>query len=261
MRALPLILLAGVLAAVELVPTPALAAPPLDAGHAELAGVLAAVVRRDGVDYARLRAVRPALDRYRVQLAAATAPTARSEVLALWMNAYNALTLALVDRLLPADPAAWPVWSIRNGGSGARSVWQQHAFAVAGSTLTLDQIEHARLRPLGDPRIHLGINCASRSCPPLAVAPFTAAAVDAQLDHLAAAFAADPAQVRIAADAVEINPILVWFASDFAAAGGARGFLLRHLPATAAVARALAPGTPLRPFDYDWRLNLAGGAP
>ena len=39
-------------------------------------------------------------------------------------------------------------------------------FSVRGKTYTLDEMEHAVLRPLGDPRIHMAINCASRSCPP-----------------------------------------------------------------------------------------------
>lgn len=252
-----ILLLAACLAAVEAVPTPTIAAPPLDAGHAGFAPVLALAVQPDGVDYAALRADRAGLDRYRVQLARAAMPSDRAETLALFINAYNACTLALVIDRLPADRTAWPRWSIKDAGGALTSVWKAYSYEVAGRRYTLDEMEHAVLRPLGEPRIHVAINCASRSCPPLAAEPFRAATLDAQLEAVTRAFVASPYHLRLEAGELHTNPILQWFAADFATGGGVRAFLAARAPA-GPLAAALAGTTPIRYFTYDWSLNLAG---
>jgi len=242
--------------AVDEVPTPTVVVPPLDAEHREFAAVLHVAVKPDGVDYAALRADHAALDRYRAQLAAVAQPTDRSGKLALFINAYNAQTLALVISKLPADPATWPSWSIKDAGSTFTSVWKAYSFVVAGRRYTLDELEHTVLRPLGEPRIHVAINCASKSCPPLAAQPYLVATLDAQLEATARAFAADPYHVRLEQGVLRINPILDWFGEDFTAGGGIRAFLRARVPA-GPVADYLAGGKPLKFFDYDWKLNLA----
>jgi len=246
--------------AVDEVPTPTVVVPPLDAEHREFAAVLHVAVKPDGVDYAALRADHAALDRYRAQLAAVAQPTDRSGKLALFINAYNAQTLALVISKLPADPATWPSWSIKDAGSTFTSVWKAYSFVVAGRRYTLDELEHKVLRPLGEPRIHVAINCASKSCPPLAAQPYLVATLDAQLEATARAFAADPYHVRLEQGVLRINPILDWFAEDFTAGGGIRAFLRARVPA-GPVADYLAGGKPLKFFDYDWKLNLAAVKP
>lgn len=256
MRALLPLLLAAGLAAVQAVPTPGLSVPPLDPEHRELAAALAIAVKPDGVDYAALRADRAALDRYRAQIARAPEPAGRAERLALFINAYNACTLALVLDRLPADPAAWARWSITEAGVPPASAWQAWSYEVAGARHTLDAMEHAVLRPLGDPRIHMAVNCASRSCPPLAAEPYRAATIEAQLEAAARAFAASPAHLRLADGALQANPILLWFAGDFTAGGGVAAFLAARVP-PGPVADHLAAGRPLAFLAYDWSLNLA----
>ena len=83
---------------------------------------------------------------------------------AYWVNAYNAVTVQTVL-------AHWPVASIREIGGGilSRGPWKDKRFPVAGTTLSLDDIEHGILRPIWqDPRIHYAVNCASVGCPDLA---------------------------------------------------------------------------------------------
>jgi hypothetical protein len=242
--------------AVEEVPTPAVTVPPLDAEHREFAAVLRMAVKPGGVDYAALRADHAALDRYRAQLAAAAPPADRPGTLALFIDAYNAETLALAIAKLPADPAAWPAWSIKDAGGMFTSVWKGYSFVVAGRRCTLDELERAVLRPLGEPRIHFAINCASRSCPPLAAQPYLAATLEAQLEASARAFAASPYQMRLERGVLRTNPILDWFGDDFTAVGGVRAFLRARVPA-GPVADYLAGGQALEFFTYDWRLNLA----
>jgi hypothetical protein len=260
LRTIIVLVCASFACAVEAVATPSVTAPPLDAAQSQFAEVLHMAVRPDGVDYAAIRATPAALDRYRVQLAVAKPPTDRSERLALFINAYNAQTLALVVSKLPADRAAWTTWSITDAGSSFSSVWKTYSFVIAGRRYTLDELEHSVLRPMGEPRIHVAINCASRSCPPLAGEPYRAATIDAQLEAAARAFAASTYHLRLESGVLRINPILDWFGEDFQASGGVRAFLRARVPA-GPVADYLAGDGALKTFDYDWRLNLAGATP
>ncbi len=253
-----LLLLQPSMMGVESIPTPTLTVPPLDASHAILAQVLGAVVKADGVDYAAVQRLQPELDRYRAQLAQAPAPKGRAEILALYINAYNALTLSLVASKLPVDQQQWPAWSITLIGPPMGSAWKGFDFEVAGQRHTLDAIEHAILRPLKEPRIHVAINCASRSCPALAAEPFIAARLEAQLTAVGARFARDPYHVRINAGQLRLNPIFEWFGDDFAAVGGPRATLLAWAPDSPAT---LSTTPDLHFFAYDWRLNLTGVAP
>lgn len=174
------------------------------------------------------------LDEYVAGLGTARAPTDRAEKLAFWMNAYNALTVDMV-----AD--AWPLESIRDLDGG--EPWTKRQFTVAGRTVTLDEIEHRILRPLGDPRIHAGVNCASRGCPPLHRSAFTADNVDMELDRASARWAGTTG-FRLDRDRkkVLLNKIFDWYGEDFEAgvaedlprvAGkqeAALLFLLPHVP-------------------------------
>lgn len=237
--------------------------PMLDPGHARLTTVLARVVKPDGVDYAALRREPRELDLYLEQLALATVPEAREARMALFINAYNAWTLALVARNLPEDRAAWPRWSIKQLGSFTKNPWKRWRFEFGDATYTLDQVEHEILRPMGDPRIHMAINCASRSCPPLRTEAYVAARLDAQLEAAARDFCASPYHVRVQEDtrsrdqpSLLVNPILDWFADDFTAGGGVRAFLAARAEGEAK--RWLVdPGITISFFDYDWTLNLA----
>jgi hypothetical protein len=238
------------------VPTPDVEVAALDAGHTLLGRTLRAVVRPTGVDYAALRKDHADLDRYRAQLAKTSIPAGEAAKKVLLINAYNAWTLALVDRLLPDDERKWPEWSIKSGGTTLTSVWKRYTFELGGKWHTLDQVEHEMLRPMGDPRIHFAINCASRSCPPLTTTPYVAEKLDAQLDAVATAFVADPAQVRLEEGKLLVNPLLDWFEKDFEKAGGVREFLRARAP-EGPVKKHLAGGGKIGFLDYDWRLNLA----
>ncbi len=238
------------------IPTPDLSVPALDADHAMLGKALAAVVKPTGVDYAALRRDHADLDRYRAQLAKAAVPSDEEARKAHLINAYNAWTLAWVERNLPADERKWPEWTIKSGGTVFTSVWKRYTFALGGERYTLDQVEHEMLRPMGDPRIHFAINCASRSCPPLVLEPYVAARLSAQLDAAALAFVRDTNHVRLEDGKLLVNPILNWFAADFEKAGGVRAFLRARAP-EGPIAKHLAGDRKIGFFAYDWRLNLA----
>jgi hypothetical protein len=61
-------------------------------------------------------------------------------------------------------------------------VWKQRAGTLAGSSVTLDFLEHGVLRAeWAEPRVHACLVCASLSCPNLRSEAFDARRLDAQL--------------------------------------------------------------------------------
>ena len=114
-----------------------------------------------GVDY---QAIGPTgLDPYLAQLAGADLSSAsKAEKMAFWINAYNALTVDLISE-------NQEISSIRDLDRG--KVWDARKFTVAGQQLSLNDIEHGTLRPMGDARVHAALNCASKGCPPLPLKP------------------------------------------------------------------------------------------
>lgn len=176
----------------------------------------------------------------------------REEKLAFWINAYNVLAMDVVA-------SHWPVSSIKDAGSLLFPVWTETAGQIHGKRYTLDQIENQELRPLGDPRIHAAIVCASASCPTLSREPFTAARIDAELDAAFARFVAnrdkgfaierDPAKIRL-------SSVFKWFAEDFEKQGGVLAMISRYLDADDRAWLEAHGSTAKREYmPYDWRVN------
>lgn len=176
----------------------------------------------------------------------------REQQIAFWANAYNILAIDLVA-------AHYPVESIREIGSILRPVWKRPAGTVGGRAVTLDEIEHGIVRPLGDPRTHAVVVCASTSCPALPREPLSASRLDAQLDAAVRQWLADPDKgLRIdrGADTVHLSKIFDWFEKDFAKDGGVLAFAERYAPdADRDWLRAHRANARIAYFDYDWAVN------
>jgi len=174
----------------------------------------------------------------------------RDEKLVFWINAYNILAIDLVRRHYPLE-------SIRSIGSFFAPVWKREAGEIHGRAYTLHEIEHEILRPMGEPRIHGAIVCASLSCPPLRREPYRASDLDAQLEDNVRRWLADPrkgARIDRGAKTLTVSPIFDWFAEDFP--GGVVPFVAAHLPAEqASWIRSHASALRVRYLDYDWSLN------
>lgn len=167
---------------------------------------------------------------------------ARNEQLAFYINAYNIYAIKMVIDNLPLE-------SIRDAGSLFSPVWKKPVGNIGGRAVTLDEIEHAILRTMGEPRIHFAIVCASLSCPDLRLEAFRADLLDLQLEEQTRNFLQDGSK-GLAQDgsSVRVSQIFDWFADDFAAAGGVEAFVRRYreLPTTISL-RANLP--------YNWSLN------
>lgn len=254
----------SILACLMLLSEPLQAAADFDQQHGQYAEVLARVVRGGAVDYAALQRDRKLLDSYRAQLAAvaetALAGWTRDQQLAFWINAYNAGVLATVIDHYPITRG-----SLIGLAFPANSIWQiSGAFKaarheVAGRARSLDDIEHRIVRPrFREPRVHMALVCAARGCPPLRAEPFAGGRLDTQLDDQTRAYLGDREhgfRWDSAAKRLEVSSIFKWFADDFAAGGGVRGFLAQHAGDPALAAAIRDTSNSLRYLDYDWTLN------
>jgi hypothetical protein len=186
-------------------------------------------------------------------------PQGRQEALAHWINLYNAFTIqAVLQR--------YPIASIRPRLLGAPNwlgflrFFSRREHRLGERAISLGEIENGILRPLGDPRIHFAIVCASIGCPLLRNEAYTPERVEAQLDDDARRFIHNPAKVRYdaAANVLFCSPIFRWYRSDFeAVAPSLAAYILPRLATlpTAAPPDPSRPEPRLRFLPYDWSLN------
>lgn len=236
-------LVAGLVVAATLPWTHALAQGP---DPAPFDALLRANVGQGQVSYAGFQDS-TAFEAYVAGLAKPAHLDGREATLAFNINAYNAFAIqGILDGLSPSSTL------------GRVRYFRLKDWALDGRRISLDDLEHQVLRPLGDPRIHFAIVCASRSCPFLRSEAYTAAKLDAQLDDQARAFVNDPFRNRFdkATKTAHLSEIFKWFDEDFrGAAGSVQRYLARYV-ADPDVARALAQdGYRVEWIDYDWTLN------
>ncbi len=158
----------------------------------------------------------------------------RADRVALWVNAYNAITVFGVTGARDANPD----FRVDDGGF---EFFRNAQWDVGGMRLSLDQIEHGILRgdaqhdsvtsitdpevlaqiaaeaeavaPF-DPRLHFAINCASRSCPDLRPGAYTGKDLELQLAEQTERFLMDPTK---GAGPNGISALFDWFRQDFEA--------------------------------------------
>lgn len=161
---------------------------------------------------------------------------------AFYINSYNYFAAKLVVE-------HWPVQSIQDIGIFFWPVWKRTAGYINGQKITLKQIEHTILRPMGDPRIHFAINCASLSCPDLRNEAYEAQRLDAQLDEQSKRFVHNLGKgVQSHGGKLRVSAIFDWYEEDFTAIGGVVAFIrqYRELP---------SPITNIEYMPYNWHLN------
>lgn len=165
---------------------------------------------------------------------------------AFYINAYNALAIqTLLD----------------NPGKKITDVpgaFNRRKHRVGREMVTLDGIEN-RLRAMKDARIHFAIVCASRACPPLKPAAYTAEGLSEALDRQGRAFVNDPKRNLLdrTRDRLALSRIFFWNRGEFERDSG--GSLLRFVsryvadPATASWVAGFSREPDF--LEYDWRPN------
>ena len=124
-----------------------------------------------------------------------------------------------------------------------------------GDILTLDYIEHSILRPrYKDPRVHFGVNCASKSCPPLLSRPYFGTTIDKQLEKSAVEFINNPSYNYLKDNTLHVSKIFEWFGGDFN--NDIIGYFKKYVRGD--LKKALnnnGSKINVKYLDYDWTLN------
>ncbi len=190
------------------------------------------------VNYAGFKRDRGKLEAYLTTLSAQVPAKdwSRNESLAYWINAYNAFTIKLiVDN--------YPLESIRD----LDEPWDRKWIKLAGSTYSLNNIEHDLIRPrFQEPRIHFALVCAAQSCPPLANRAYTAANLNSMLESRTRNFLRNERYNVTQEENVRVSPLFDWYGEDF---GDIRTYLNKYLK------RDIPQGVEINFLSYDWSLN------
>jgi hypothetical protein len=169
------------------------------------------VDKQGNVDYKELKTDEATLNAY-IDYLTVTSPEKSWSVnkqKAFWINAYNAYTIKLiVDN--------YPLKSITEIKKKGKTAWKIPFAKIGNELYTLDHIEHEILRKkLFDPKIHVGVNCASISCPKLANIAFTEENIEAELTRLMKEFVNDTSKNKLSKKKIQISSIFDWFKDDF----------------------------------------------
>ena len=181
------------------------------------------------------------------------------ERLALWINAYNAYTIELVNQHDERE-------SIRNinktlGLFGGKGPWKERMARVGGKDWTLDEVEQEIIRKeFTEPRIHFALVCAALGCPPLRAEAYTGDRLDEQLQDQGRLFVAESPgknEVDMQKEEVRLSRIFDWYEEDFPK--GAKGlgpFLAQYLPPGPEKEFLVRGEFQIKHTDYDWSLNI-----
>ena len=173
--------------------------------HSDLVPMLDKL-RHDGVE--ALPGMQDELARYRNRLAGVDPDDlTRDEALAYWLNLYNAGAL---DVAAEAQDHRMP--TVLHISGGFDRIWVR----VGGEELTLNEIEHGKLRRFSDPRMHGALACGAASCPALRYEPFTGDRIHHQLyDQLRSFLAGGGARADRKTGVLALSRVFLWFGGDF----------------------------------------------
>ena len=197
------------------------------------------------VDYQSLKNNETLLDNYLayIQNNEPTKDWSSNKKKAFWINTYNAYTIKIILN-------NYPLKSIRDIKIDGKTAWKIPFVKVGQKRYTLDQIEHEILRKkFNDPRIHVGVNCASVSCPRLWNFAFTEDNIAYSLDNLMKVFINDTTRNKISKNNVALSEIFNWFSKDFMK----NGTIINYLNTYAAI--KISEKASIKYLTYDWSLN------
>ena len=179
--------------------------------------------------------------------------TTTSDRLALMCNAYNAFVVnGVITHKVDKS-----VLDFDADGTGFFDL-KEHI--LSGKTISLNHLEHEVIRKVfAEPRIHVALVCAARSCPAIRPEAYIGTRIEKQLADQASLFANNPRYVRADEQGtVHLNPILQWYGEDWKNEGSYLSWLaeLTDDPAlTQALSQAANQQAPVKWNTYDWTLN------
>lgn len=164
----------------------------------------------------------------------------KKQKLAFLINAYNIFTIKLIVK-------NYPIRSIKDIGSLFTNPWDIEFIKILETTMTLDEIEHGTIRKNFDEyRIHFAVNCASISCPSLAIDAFTAKKLDDQLAKAESNFLYNKDKNYLKKNTMYVSKIFDWYEEDFEGFGSVKDYISTKLKFNFKDVEYL---------DYNWNLN------
>ncbi|MBT8295058.1 MAG: DUF547 domain-containing protein [Gramella sp.] len=200
-------------------------------------------VNEDGmVNYQGFKKDREKLNKYLKMLSAQEPDDtwATNELLAYYINLYNAYTVDLILR-------NYPVKSIKD----INGAWTRAFIKIGDTEISLGGIENSLLRKMNEPRIHFAINCASISCPKLLNEAFTADEMEQQLEKVTKEFM-NSDKNDITKNSARLSSIFDWYKGDFTENGTS---LIDYVNKYSKV--KIDPGAKVSYLEYNWDLNEA----
>lgn len=193
---------------------------------------------------------------------------------ALFINTYNCLILhgLVANQLTSYDTIS------------RLTFYATTSYSIGGHILSLNDIENGLLRgnrrspvPLSslpfksndprlkyalpcDPRIHFALNCAAKSCPPIAVYSSNDSELEDQLNLATGAFLENSLEIDTPNKCVTLSMLFKWYAKDFGDNDHQRlEWIASHcIPEQASKLRAFLNSCPnfnIRYSPYSWDLN------
>ena len=192
------------------------------------------------VNYKSIKTNKIELDHYLHQLSENSPKDSwsKNELLAYWINAYNAFTIKLIIDNYPTN-------SIKD----IKSPWDKKFIKINNKLVSLNYIEHDVLRKMNEPRIHFAIVCASFSCPKLQNKAYESSILEEQLMIATKSFLTDTSKNKISKNEVQISKIFKWFDKDFKQNGTLINFLNSYSEET------ISKNAKISYKNYNWDLN------
>ena len=177
-----------------------------------------------------------------------------SDKLALLCNAYNAFVInGVITHNIHGS-----VMDFHLNELGFFDV-PEHIFG--GRTMSLNQIEHELVRKrFQEPRIHVALVCAARSCPSIRPEAYVGGRLDVQLEDQSIQFVNDRRYVDYdeTTNSLMLSPLLNWYGDDWRPVGGYLDWLATRT-ADSSLRQAIAGATRgevrVAFLEYDWSLN------
>lgn len=173
--------------------------------------------------------------------------------LAVWINLYNALTVAQVLEHYPIQSIQPKIVGVTNW-LGFLCFFMKPVYKYGRRSLSLNDIEHSMLRrQFRDPRIHFALVCASTGCPLLRPEAYDPKRVQSQLEDDATRFINNPDKVRYSSRSHTLycSKIFKWYRKDFLMqSASVQSYIERYWKGS-----PLPSVQRLRYLPYDWSLN------
>ncbi len=177
-----------------------------------------------------------------------------AERLALLCNAYNAF---VVDGVI-SHGIRDSVMSFQQDG---KEFFDIREHILGNRTVSLNDIEHKMIRErYHEPRIHVALVCAARSCPAIRREAYIGPRIAAQLEDQAYVFANNRTYVDFdpTYNQLRLSPILQWYGEDWDDVGGYLPWLIERIADAdlrEAVTLAANGEADIAFADYNWSLN------